>query len=538
MSENNALLALDGIQETNNREFVKIAESHRDRRTSLKKSAISHLSSMRKPMELVNLIREAGTGHHLAMGRLREAVSSGDFPLLFQAVSQASLMGQYAELPQQWPTFSQRTMVPDFRPARLVRWDAGLDQLPDHNGGADRHVRALPRIPELTEYPTFNLTTEGQDYFVNKYGARFPFSWEAFLNDELRVLQQLPAEMARWARDTEDVLTTGVLATATGPNPDFFTLAEDFGQLVQPGNYVRNNPPLTLKSLEQAITEIGMRQVNGRQVRVQNFVLLVPPSLALTAHSIAQSTTYVHVQRLATDEEIRTNVSSPIAGRFTVVESPWLPLIDQSPNSATTWYLVPAGGQTERGPSIVTAFLRGHETPEVRALGDTGRALGGGDINPYEGSFSHDDIQYRVRTIVGAAGVDASAVACSLGNGQQTSPEPPMPDPKLMKGPIIPVHDTDPAGAQNFAAPVGCGGTCGSGSGCASCSSRDDLRAVVQAETQAAVRAEMDSRAKAEAEEKLNAETEARRSAESEDSEAKGTTSANKSTNKGQTRRT
>lgn len=438
------LRPLDGIKTTTNPNFHLIAEAHSARCGEIKKSAYDSLMNLRRPMELLRTIKEAGSGAPVAMGKLREAVSSGDFPLLFQAISQASMLGQYAELPQQWPTFSVRTTVPDFRPARLVRWDSQLEQLPDYNGGADRHVRALPRIPELTEYPTFNLTTEGSDYFVNKYGARFPFSWEAFLNDELRVLQQLPTEMARWARDTEDVLTTGVLATADGPNPDFFTMTENFGTQVPAGNYVPNNPPLSLRALEEAIQYIGMRQVAGRQVRVQNFVLLVPPSLALTAHSIAQSTTYVHVQRLSTDEEIRTNVSSPVAGRFTVVESPWLPLIDQSPTSPTTWYLVPAGGQTDRGPAIVTAFLRGNETPEVRVMGDTGRALGGAEISAFEGSFSHDDIQYRVRSIIGAAGIDASAVAVSTGDGSATgTPEPPA-APGLMSGPVIPTAETDP----------------------------------------------------------------------------------------------
>src|SRR5690606_9786788 len=110
-------------------------------------------------------------------------------------------------------------------------------------------------------------------------------------------------------RDTEDVLTTGVLATADGPNPDFFNLSENFGSQVGAGNYVKDNPPLSLDSLEKAIQQIGMRQVNGRQVRVQNYVLLVPPSLTLTAQAVAQSTTYVRVHRLATDEEIRTNVN-------------------------------------------------------------------------------------------------------------------------------------------------------------------------------------------------------------------------------------
>lgn len=417
-----SLNLLDGLKATSNPTFARIAEAHGKRRAELRENANARLLKMNRAVEFLRLKREAETGSPVAMGRLREAVSSGDFPLLFQSISQASMLGQYAELPQQWPTFSVRTTVPDFRPARMVRWDtmASQSQTTDYNGGAERHVRALPRIPELTEYPTFNLTTEGTDYFVNKYGARFPFSWEAFMNDELRVLSQLPTEMARWARDTEDVLTTGVLATSTGPNPDFFNTTEDFGGQAPAGNYIEGNPALSIDSLEQAINQIGMRQVNGRQVRVQNFVLLVPPSLALTAQEIAQGTTYLRVRTLADGSEIRQNVSSPVAGRFTVVESPWLPLIDSSANAATTWYLVPAGGQTDRGPAIVTAFLRGHETPEVRVFGDTGRALGGGDLSAFEGSFSHDDIQYRVRSTIGAAGIDASAVAVSLGTGNPT----------------------------------------------------------------------------------------------------------------------
>src|SRR5690606_25821876 len=397
-----AITLLDGIKATTNSEFERIAEAHSKRRVAIRENADARLLKMSRAVEFLRLKREAEIGSPVAMGRLREAVSSGDFPLLFQSISQASMLGQYAELPQQWPTFSVRTTVPDFRPARMVRWDTVAGQsMTDYNGGAERHVRALPRIPELTEYPTFNLTTEGSDYFVNKYGARFPFSWEAFLNDELGVLRALPMEMARWARDTEDVLTTGVLATAEGPNPDFFNTEEDFGPQVPAGNYISVpcggvcdpetgersptghmlNPPLTLDNLEKAIQMIGMRQVGHRMVRVQNFALVVPPSLALTAREIAQATTYTRVATDAQGNETRMNVAAPSARPFTVVESEWLPLIDQSENAATTWYLVPAGGATDRGPAIVTAFLRGHESPEVRVMGDTGRSIGGGEIS-------------------------------------------------------------------------------------------------------------------------------------------------------------
>src|SRR5690606_21091611 len=118
-----AITLLDGIKATTNSEFERIAEAHSKRRVAIRENADARLLKMNKAVEFLRLKREAEFGSPVAMGRLREAVSSGDFPLLFQSISQASMLGQYAELPQQWPTFSVRTTVPDFRPARMVRWD-------------------------------------------------------------------------------------------------------------------------------------------------------------------------------------------------------------------------------------------------------------------------------------------------------------------------------------------------------------------------------------------------------------------------------
>jgi hypothetical protein len=100
------LKPLDGVKTTTNAQFYDIAESQSAWCATVKKNAFTTLHNMKRPMELLRLIREASSGQHLAMGKLREAVSSGDFPLLFQSISQASMLGQYADLPQQWPTFS------------------------------------------------------------------------------------------------------------------------------------------------------------------------------------------------------------------------------------------------------------------------------------------------------------------------------------------------------------------------------------------------------------------------------------------------
>jgi hypothetical protein len=286
------------------------------------------------------------------------------------------------------------------------------------NGGAARHAYALPRVPELTEYPTFSLEARGEEWGLAKYGARFPFSFEAFINDEFQVIQDMPGEMAAMGRDTEDVLTTGVLATSTGPNPDYFNASWDFGPLAAMGNIMEGNPALSVEALELAMQEIGLRRLNDRPVVVPSWVLVVPPSMEITANEIAAIANQEIVQGdPTTGRQVRFTRTNQARGRFTVQVNQWLPLIDTSANSATTWYLVPSGGTTGTRRAIVTSFLAGHEAPELRINNDTGSNIGGGDISPFEGSFSHDDVQYRVRHFVGAAGLDPSPSMVSNGTG-------------------------------------------------------------------------------------------------------------------------
>lgn len=391
------------------------------RRTKIIERAKADLGRSPKAQHLGKLLHDACEGDMRAGLMLREALASTDFPNLFGQVTQIQMQAQYARLPQQWPVFSQRFTVGDFRRQRWMDWNVNMeDQLPVQNGGAPRHARALPRIPELTEYPTFELEERSRDFFVNKYGARFPFSFELFVNDELGIIQQLPGEMAATARDTEDILSIGVLATETGPNPDFFRTDWDFGPQAPAGNIMEGNPDLTIESLQQAIFQIRLRTLNQRPVVVPRFVLIVPPALELQAREILRASSYVRVQvDQATGDEFRFNIPSPLDGLPPVdlLVSEWLPLVDTSANAATTWYLVPANGSTGVRPAIVTAFMRGREAPELRINGDTGRSVGGGEVSPFEGSFSHDDVQYRVRHIVGAAGLDPSPVLVSLGNG-------------------------------------------------------------------------------------------------------------------------
>lgn len=374
-----------------------------------------------KATDLAQKIKEAYKGSHMARAQLKEALSTSDMPELFRQVTDYAMQSLYARLPQTWPSFSSRYTVPDFRPQRFMSWNVNMEQLLSGNGGAERqHVLALPRVPELTEYPTFALEAEEELFAINKYGARYPFSFEVFINDELQVIQSLPGEMAQMARDTEDVLTTSVLATSDGPNPAFFNNSWDFGDQVPNGNILEGNPELSIDALEAAFQNITSRMIKNRPVTVQRWALVVPPALEMTANTIVNNTTYLRVVPDNEGGELRFNETNPVAGRIDVVVNPWLPLLDTSGNVASTWYLVPSGGSNGPRESIITTFMAGREQPELRISGNTGRYTGGGDVPGTEGSFDYDDVQYRVRHVLGAVGVDPSPTIVSDGTGDSS----------------------------------------------------------------------------------------------------------------------
>lgn len=376
-------------------------------------------------VQLAEKLAEAKGGGHMARAQLKEALSTSDLPELFRVVNQYAMLNQYQQVQPIWEQFSTRWGVPDFRPQRFMRWETDLSQLVNSNGGFARQPLALPRIPELTEYPTFALEAEEELFGINKYGGRYAFSFESILNDEYSIIQQLPGEMAGSARDTEDVLTTGVLAGPTGMNPAFFNTGWDFGPGAPNGNIMEGNPELTLDALTTAIAQITARRLgnaNQRPVRIQRWVLVVPPSLEMTADTILAQANIIRTVPQPDGSELQTTMANPLSGRVRRVTNEWLPILDTSETSADTWYLLPDGAAASgrNRPAIITTFLDGREAPELRISGDTGNYIGGGEVPGLEGSFVNDDVQYRVRHITGAVGVDPSGTMASNGSGEDS----------------------------------------------------------------------------------------------------------------------
>lgn len=347
----------------------------------------------------------------LSVGReAEESHSTSDFPSALKAVTEVAFMGQYDQIQSVYPQYTRQYNVNNLRPQSFYSLAQDISNLPDTNGG-DPTVKdapgGLPRVPELTEFPTISFVASETSFGVAKYGARVNFSFEMLLNDEWGVLETLPTQLAQLARNHEDIVATEVLASATGPNSTFFN-ATNKNRMVTADGFATDNPALSVDAINKAISVIRSKTYNGNPVVVQKFALMVPPALEAEARKILGVTAFE-----VTDSNGTYTVANPISDVQLIV-NPWLQLVDKSANINKTWYLLPAGSAGVR-PAVVFSKIRGRETPELRIANASGNYLGGGEVPGREGSFLNDDIEFRVRHFVGAAGIAFETAAVSQG---------------------------------------------------------------------------------------------------------------------------
>lgn len=367
--------------------------------------------------ETVELLEHAVTGSRKAQGEFKDAIlgnvpagsvfaqeshSTSDLPVAraFNLITNAAFQREYAQRSPVRERFSRAYPVNDLRPQVFYSLDHNYDNMPDQSGGKRNIAGGTARVPELTEFPTFSFSFSEQSFGIQKHGARVEFSFEMLLNDQWEIVASLPGHLAEMAINQQDIVTTEVIASETGPNANFFNSAN--------GNMIAGNPALSMESLQEAVAAMSVRTVNGRPIQVPELVLVVPPALELEARRITSIASYTH-----TDGANEFVVNNPVNG-LEVVVNRWLPVIDTSANNNSTWYLLPKQGQGLR-PSILYSPLRGREMPELRAKNDAGLTLGGSNISPREGSFDNDGIQYRVRQHFGSVGMYPDATAVSLG---------------------------------------------------------------------------------------------------------------------------
>ncbi len=350
---------------------------------------------------LVRLYQGTLEGDRRATFAFQEAMSRSDFTHLFGDVIDRQLLAAYQTQPVQWPSYAKRGRVRDFRTVKRFTLDGG--------------EAVLNKVKELAPYKQRAVTDGAYEYAVEKYGDAISVSWEAMVNDDLDALADLPTRLGKAARRTEEQFSAALFTDSTGPDSTFFSTGNrNIINSTVVGSTVTPNPALNIVSMQQAMQVMDQQvDTDGGPIYVEGVTLVVPPALKVVANNIINATEIVAASGGGDgtgNDQLR--VTNWMRNGVNVVVNPWLPLINTtSGNSA--WYLF-ANPNVGR-PAMEVGFLMGHETPELWVKSPNASRVGGGMVNPEEGDFEHDAIQYRVRMVLGGTLMDVKSGVASAG---------------------------------------------------------------------------------------------------------------------------
>jgi len=355
-----------------------------------------YLTRLREAAEFIADVYE-GRRHAIF---LREAMTTSDFPLLFGDILDRQLLGKYAETPSTIDNYITMRTVRDFRQAKLFTVD-----------GAES---TLSPVGQREEYPMEALSEGQYVYSVSKYGRVIPFSWETMINDDLDALKDIPERLGRAARRSEEKFGTGLFVTSTGPDSTFFSNTNK--NLVNIANGAStDNPALTIDALQQAFIVLSKQvDVDGEPIVIEMVELVVPPALEVVAENILNATElWLNTNGGLSDQQL--HVANWMRRRTRLAVNWYLPIINTTSGN-TAWFLFASTGSTR--PALIMAKLRGHETPEMFMKSPNAlRIGGGGEINPMDGDFDTDSLEYKLRHVYGGTQVDPKMAVASKGTG-------------------------------------------------------------------------------------------------------------------------
>lgn len=363
--------------------------------------------------EMADLASAVIQGDRIKKEVFLERLGTPDGVWAFANLTNVQLQETYARTPAIWQKFAQRTVVGDFRQINWVSLNYDLSNFKAADKGVTRAPGALPKVAEGEKYQAFSLTSSTLGFAVEKFGAQFGLTWEAFVNDPYNVVSRIPTIFRNAAVDTLDANATKALFAGANAQPH---LAAKSASASVTGVAIAADQVLNFHSLSNARAQLkAKKDASGNPVITGKLVLVVDPSLTPIAEQILAQNTYTIRTGTATNF---TDLSGAVAfGDIEIVENKFLSFYA---GNSTTWILAPAGGEGGApGPTVLQAFLAGEEEPEIRVSGLAGYTPNGQALPFTSGSFDTDTFDMRVRTVGGAGVVNPLPLILSTGANAQ-----------------------------------------------------------------------------------------------------------------------
>ncbi len=375
-----------------NAENASLSRLYKDDGRSARTGGNVSQQYMRRLAEAAKLVADVVDGRKPAY-RLKEAMSTSDFPYLFGDVLDRQLLANYREFPSVWRIYAAMKTVSDFRDVKDF-----------YVNGAEA---VLQEVPAMTEYPASSLSEGKYTYAVKKYGRRLPFAWETLINDDLDALKDVPTRFGRAARRSEDKFATQLHVDANGPHAGVYTAGN--------ANKVTGNPTLSIVGLQTAMQVLAaMLDTDGEPIYIEGMVLEVPPALEIVAQNILNATQLlIDPNNSAGTQNQSMFTNNWMRNRLTLAVNPYIPIVASSANGSSSWFV---HAKTVDRPAFKMAFLRGHTEPEIFIKTPNASRVGGGQ-DAMNGDFDTDSIEYKVRHVFGGSAIDPKMSVGSNGTG-------------------------------------------------------------------------------------------------------------------------
>ena len=334
----------------------------------------------------------------------QEAMTTSDFQLLFGDILDRQILASYQQMPVQWDLIARRGRVRDFRSVKRFTLDGG--------------EAILDLVKEQSEYPAAALVDGSYEYAVKKYGRRIPLSWETLINDDLDAFSDIPQRLGNAARRSEERFATALYASSTGPNSTFFSVANsnllEVSDVSDAGGSGFTTTALNVTALQAAFTRLAAQvDTDGAPIYVDAVYLVVPPALEVVARNIINASEILAANGGGDgtgNDQLR--VDNWMRNRVTLVVNPWLPIIDTTTGNSA-WYLFanPSAGR----PAMEVGFLIGHEVPELFQKSPNATRVGGTLIDPLDGDFDSDSVEWKLRAVFGGTLMDSKSALAATG---------------------------------------------------------------------------------------------------------------------------
>lgn len=357
---------------------------------------VRYLSKLKETAKFLQNVAQGKVDTHT----LREVLSTSDFPILFGDILDRRLVAQYAETTPSWSQYISRGTVPDFRQSRLIAIDG-------------MQTPFTYKKEELADVKYDNSVTEtGYTTQVNVYEKGYAINWRMIVNRSLSFVTRMPQLLARGARRTEEKLATQLFVGAAGPNSTFFA-AGNANLVTTTYGAASNNPALSVQGIKDALNVMYRQTDDGDPIEIMGVTLVVPPVLQITAREILKALSYEYVPA---ESAAGVRVLTPNwANSIKLAVNWYLPIVDQTANKHTTWYLF-ADPNVGR-PAAELTFLEGYEQPSFWQKAPNTMRMGSSSVDATMGDFEDMSQHYKGLHIIGGTLVDPKMAVVSNGSG-------------------------------------------------------------------------------------------------------------------------